>query len=232
MKSILKSVSGCALAWLLTFPAWAIPIPDAQRITVNSVTWAQPNLFGGTWGKFNEQCPGGLCAVGSSLGTWDMTGWTWAGPEEVAALFNYYLANAGVAGSDLLDPLNLNDSFTAEGNAPAPWIAAIAKDFRPTGYDHTAGYYLWGWVAEFPGQRYLVDAQSSPSYWLSRARSSSSASARPDYVETGAWFFCTDECPPAESVAAPGALQLVVLAFAALGWCRSGRARQLSGGHC
>lgn len=232
MKGLGKLLACIAMGVMLALPAWSIPIPETQRVTVNGVTWAQPNLFGGTWGEFNAQCPDGPCASGSLLESWDMTGWTWGGPEDVAALLNYYLANAGVAGSDLLDPANLNDSFVTVQAAPAPWITAIAKDFRRTGYDHTAGYYLWGWVAQIPGQRYMVYAQSAPEFWQSTARSSSAASGNPDRTETGAWFFCTDACPPTESVAAPGVLQLVALALAALGWSRSRHARLLSGSPC
>ncbi len=224
MKATVKFIVGCAVALLLTLPAWAIPISDADRVTVNGVTWAQPTLFFRlTWGEINAQCPDGVCGSGSIVHSWDMTGWTWAGPGEVAALFNYYLANAGIGGSDLLDPENLDDSYITYENAE--WIRAVVHDFRYTAYDHTGGYYLWGWVAEFPGERYMIDALYDWEQGLPRRRaaSSSTASGRPDSVEFGAWFFCTDTCPPAQSVDAPPVLPLVALSLVGLVLGRMGR---------
>jgi hypothetical protein len=217
MKSMLKSLAGCAMALLLALPAWAIPIPDANRVTVNGVTWAQPVKFLQSWDEINAQCPDGACTSGSSLGTWDMAGWTWGGPDEVTALINYYLTNTGVGGSDLLDPTNLTDSYIV--NDYATWIGAIAHDFRPTDYDHTGGYYLRGWAAKFPGQLYLVDLVHAGDYSRSRAAafSGSSSTARFGF---GAWFYCTDDCPSSQAVAAPPILPLIALALAGLVWSR------------
>lgn len=223
MKVLGKLFACIAMALLLALPAWSIPIPDAQRVTVNGVTWAQADLFFRlTWGQINAQCPDGVCGSGSTLGQFDMAGWNWAGPDEVAALFNYYLANAGVGGSDLLDPANLDDAYITFGSAP--WVRAIANDFDRTAYDHMAGYYLWGWVAKFPGERYIIDFQ----YWgeegfRKRAASSSSFSDRPEREEFGAWFFCTDDCPPSQVVAAPPMLPLVAIALAGLVLSRARR---------
>src|SRR5262245_9478435 len=126
MKAALKPFACGAFATLLALPAGAIPIPDTERVTVNGVTWLQPSLFIETWSDINAQCPDGVCGSGSTLGDvreWDMEGWTWAGPDEAAALFNYYLANAGVTGSDLLDPANLDDIYIEAGRAD--WVDAI-----------------------------------------------------------------------------------------------------------
>lgn len=218
MKAKLKFIAGCFIALLLALPAWAIPIPDTQRVTVDGVTWAQVNLFFRlTWDEIDAQCPDGVCASGSVLGPWHMAGWTWAGPEEAAALLNYYLANAGVGSSDLLDPSDLDDSYVTYDTRRAEWIKAIASDFRYTAYDHTGGYYLSGWVAKGPGQRYLVDFQYfDPVLDLYRNRAAASSAARPDQAGFGAWFYCADDCPPLQSIVAPPVLPLVAVALAVL----------------
>jgi hypothetical protein len=234
MYTIARFLASCALVHLLAVPAWAIPIPDTQRVLVNGATWAQVNIFVRlTWGDINAQCPGGVCASGSVLGQWDMSGWTWAGPEDTAALFNYYLANAGVGGSDLIDPANLDDSYTTFENRRADWIAAVRHDFNYTSYDHLGGYYLNGWVAEYPGERYLMDFQyfgPESELFRNRAAASSAFSARPDVVGFGAWFFCTDDCPSSQSVAAPPVLPLVVLAIFGLALSRRKYAGLAPGG--
>lgn len=217
---MLKYLAGCATGLLLALPAWAIPIPDAYRVTVNGITWAQPAIFLPTWGEVNAQCPDGVCANGSSLGQWDLTGWTWGGPDEVAALINYYLANAGVGGSDLLDPADLDDYYVVDYHAD--WIGAIAHDFFPTERDHTGGYYLWGWAATFPGQSYRVSVVHAGDESQSRAAAKSASGASP-YVRLGAWFYCTDDCPPSEEVAAPPVLPLIGLSLAGLVLSRSRR---------
>jgi len=229
------SLAAGAVALSLVLPAWAMPIPEAHRVTVNGVTWAQLDLFPTlTWGQIDAQCPHGVCASGRVLGQMDMAAWTWAGPDEVAALFNYYLANAGVGGSDLLDPSNLDDAYEVYASWRTDWVKAVMQDFRYTAYDHQGGYYLHGWVAESPGQRYMIDLQSIGPDWelyRNRAAASSAWSARPQATAPGAWFFCADRCPPLAAVPAPSALPLFLLAFSGMLLSGVRRAGRRPGGH-
>jgi len=64
--------------------------PKGDIIPVNGREWLQPDLFIGlTWNQINVACPDGVC--NGVLAGRDVTGWTWASIQDVAALFNYYI---------------------------------------------------------------------------------------------------------------------------------------------
>ena len=216
-----KTWAFALVSLLSTSLAHAMPISEADRLSVNGTTWAQADLFRLTWNDINDQCPGGVCAEGSTLNGYDMGGWIWAAPDNVSALFNYYLEASGVMGSDLLDPSQPEDSYVEFTSGHASWIEAISDDFRYTSYDHTGGYYLNGWASQFEGRRYGMDAV----YWneepdIYRNRASSSVRTDPGSLLFGAWFYCTDNCPDSQPVSLPSTPLLITVAFIALGMNR------------
>jgi hypothetical protein len=88
---------------ILAFAGWAgttnaVPITDADIVTVNGTDWAQVDLFTNlSWNDINAYCPGGVCGTGRLTGN-GMEGWLWASTDDVNTLFNYYI------GSNILGP--------------------------------------------------------------------------------------------------------------------------------
>lgn len=224
-----RTITACLVASLVGMPAHAKLISDTYRVTVNGTTWAQPLVFHHvSWNDINAQCPSGVCASGGPIGL-DMTGWTWAGPTDVSALFNFYLSNAGVVGSDLLNAADVDDSYTVQtSGVRADWFSAFNDDFFPTYRDHLDSTYIWGWVADVIGQRYGMQSTiyTLPiSDFINVAEASSDWSAKPDthHPFNGAWFYCTNDCPSSEPVPAPPVLILIAIAIVGLGMSRRKR---------
>ena len=170
--------------------------PITDSVIVDGKEWAQPKLFlGVSWNEINAQCPAGVCSIGSTLHGHDLTGWTWAGPAEVSALVNYYLSNAGVSGSDLLDPADLDDSYSEYSIGNTSWFTAFTDDFDIFLLHRDGSIYFRGFAAEFTGQRYLLvrqwDEFIPPYNYRFTASASSSLNTQPDHTntETGAWFY-------------------------------------------
>jgi hypothetical protein len=111
-------------------------IVDADIVKVNGREWAQPDLFTSlSWGEINQLCPiaeGGVCKKAvyeeDRLKGYDMEGWTWASIADVNGLFNYFLADNGVTGEDLLSGIDYYVGYDYGG-----WGAAFfAAGFRGT----------------------------------------------------------------------------------------------------
>jgi hypothetical protein len=74
-----------------------VPIMGNNMITVEGRVWAQPDLFAYlSWNDINAVCPDGVCVDGGMLNGHDMTGWTWAGVDEVNSLFNFYIGRGAM----------------------------------------------------------------------------------------------------------------------------------------
>lgn len=79
---------------ILTALGYSLP-STAETITdtvlVGDREWAQVDLFTGLSGDtISRVCPAGNCAAGTGelLNNWDMSGWSWAGVDEVQQLFS------------------------------------------------------------------------------------------------------------------------------------------------
>lgn len=67
-----------------------IGLEITDTVTVDGTTWAQPDLFSSvSWNEINEVCAGGTCKA-EALNGYNMDGWSWAGPDQLADLTFYY----------------------------------------------------------------------------------------------------------------------------------------------
>jgi hypothetical protein len=83
-----KALALVALLSITTSPVSAVLITDT--VTVDGTKWAQVDLFRNvSWNTWNAACPAGACIPGSSVGGYDMTGWTWASAAQVIGLFEF-----------------------------------------------------------------------------------------------------------------------------------------------
>lgn len=68
------------------------PAPNCglgEYIAADGKIWFQPDQFiGETWDSINAVCAGGPC--NGVVAGYDMNGWTWATPADVASLANHY----------------------------------------------------------------------------------------------------------------------------------------------
>jgi hypothetical protein len=114
---------------VLTTLLFSLPVHAGfitNTVTVDSTEWAQANDFQNlSWNDIDAVCSGGSCS--GTLNGFNMSGWTWASPDETNALFNSYLADAGVGGSNLLS--GANDFYTEVDSA---WGPAFFADFDST----------------------------------------------------------------------------------------------------
>mgnify|MGYP003678319429 CR=1 FL=1 len=74
-------------------------------VSVAGNEWLQPVEFSAaSWNDITAICDPDTGACSGSLLGYELTGWTWASVEAVNALFNHYLAGAGVSAPRLLGP--------------------------------------------------------------------------------------------------------------------------------
>jgi hypothetical protein len=149
---------GLAL-WLIGSigPAMSGPVADGKE-------WFQPaDITGFSWNDFNAVCGGGGACTGS-VGTTDLTGWTWASVDDVNALFNRYIGSNQLSG-----PSSYQEVDSA-------WAPAFFSDFTPSDATVSIENRLLGLVRdEFNGTngRY---AQLQDSLGTSTGDSASTAS--------------------------------------------------------
>jgi len=138
---------------LLVLTGWASYVSAADPISLDDIVqidgkdWAQPDLFTDVpVASMNTACPGGVCVGGDmspyTLGGYNMANWHWATAEELNALFNPLLANAGVPAPDLLvGPDNYYKLIASASNGSA-WLAHInwVDDFFAAGFRQTDYY--------------------------------------------------------------------------------------------
>jgi hypothetical protein len=111
--------------------------PITNTVTVDGTEWAQPDDFTGmSWGTIRSACS--LYCTGnltSDSGTYDMAGWVWADFDDMAALFNYYIALHGGG-----HPFEGGDYYgEAFGEIDSTWAPAFLTDFTPTGSGSVSG---------------------------------------------------------------------------------------------
>lgn len=69
-------------------------------VLANNREWTQPDLFTDlSWNDINTICPesnDGICIDGGMLNGHVMTGWTWAGVQDITDLFNFYIGHPSI----------------------------------------------------------------------------------------------------------------------------------------
>jgi len=109
--------------------------PKGDIIPVNGREWLQPDLFIGlTWNQINAACPDGVC--NGLLAGRDVTGWTWATIQDVAALFNYYIGRPVFVGD--VDSFRLLQEIDSAW-APAFFNTGWRPTFKQTGLEEVYG---------------------------------------------------------------------------------------------
>lgn len=115
-------------SWTFGIATPVTPQTITDTVIVDGKEWAQVDLFQNiSWNDINTVCPEGACA--GELNGYDVTGFKWATVRDVNALFNVFLADAGVTGEDLLGPTE-PDTYSAP--ADSVWGTAIFSYFRET----------------------------------------------------------------------------------------------------
>ena len=101
------------------------PITGNDIVTADGKEWAQPDLFTSiSWNQMNTACPFGACKAGAILNGKDLTGWTWAGFGDVAALYNSFGIQPPL-------PTDVPGGSVQLGSKWAPAIYDMGR-FRPT----------------------------------------------------------------------------------------------------
>lgn len=197
--SIYSIVLCCAVNCL---PSWAVPITDT--VLVGGREWAQPADFKAfSWNTVNQQCPGLVCAVGSSLNNYQLEGWTWASVDDVQSLFNAYIGLNLVAPTTIAVP-------------DSTWATAFFLDFRST--DHFAEVVNGVSKSQHPSPNdvyapFIANDRlvaTNPTFDIANTRNAIRQTSAPGNY--GVWFF-----RPVATVPSPTTLTLICLGVAVLG---------------
>jgi hypothetical protein len=132
-----KALALVALLSITTSPVSAVLITDT--VTVDGTKWAQVDLFRNvSWNTWNAACPAGACIPGSSVGGYDMTGWTWASAAQVIGLFEFV--------SGLTADATPDGGVVQELNSI--WAPELLTMFRPTSTSYWFGHrYIAGLIS-------------------------------------------------------------------------------------
>lgn len=148
-------------------------------LEVDGKQWMQPKWFTNIeWVTISQLCPGGACA--GSLNGVDLTGWTWATPDDLNGLFNFYIGAATLGPGP--------SSYTEADSAWAPnFLDTWLRTDDYTGSDAS----VIGFVRELsPGGAGLVGSIIDKSAGESDL-ASTGGTGNPilKYPEVGAWFY-------------------------------------------
>jgi hypothetical protein len=201
----------CLTIAIVIFSRLASAAPILDSVLIDGREWAQPDLFlgadtfpGVSWNQINSECPAGVCGNTSELNGWHLSGWTWAGVDDVDGLFDHYAERF----PEFYDP----------GLIPV-WPDRLREDFRPTSVpgnpnfrfiisgltrDESLTNPLWARTAgAFQGSG--IGDGSSP---VTRRRFGEAVKSL-RYPQTGAWFF-------RETIDVPAPATLALLAIGLL----------------
>ncbi|MEZ5501511.1 MAG: hypothetical protein R3E50_02215 [Halioglobus sp.] len=89
------------------------------------------DLFGSlSWYDIDAVCPSGVCMDGGTLNGYDMTGWIWAGLDEIGAMLGVF------TGHD-----HVNDTFNYS-TRNSTWAPSFLNAFRPNSVDRNRGMLI------------------------------------------------------------------------------------------
>lgn len=191
---------------------------SSTPITVDGKEWLQPiDFINLSWNDINGVCSGATGECNGSLNGNDVTGWVWAGVDDVNALFNHYIG------------------YLALGPGPdavSSPFSAYTSVFFNDGWELTTGVAndlfieVEGWTRDqFGGglARTASVVASTSDYtdsFYAYATNDAKYSVSP-YPLVGAWF--SRLAGPSVAVPIPATFPLVVVGLAALGYSRRKR---------
>jgi hypothetical protein len=122
---MMKTIKNIGLTMVVSLCSQAVVAETAgvEVVAIGDQEWAQVDQFIAVSGEeISRVCPGGNCdaGTGGTLAGLDMSGWTWASEEEVAALFSAISPYPG-----------LGEEYAEPGSEWAPAIFDKIG-FRPT----------------------------------------------------------------------------------------------------
>ena len=155
-----------------------------DTVLVNGKEWAQPNLFTSiTWNEILAACPVGKCIDGSILYGHDMTGWTWATPQNMADLFN------SLIGSTILDG-TVTTVYVALGHSEGLWPAELyLAGLQRT--QNVAAQPNSGWVFDVSPKWASVSLNEGTGGIIGTGRVAQASASGGGSSFTGAWFYRT-----------------------------------------
>jgi hypothetical protein len=128
-------------------------------VTVNELEWLQPVDFQGyTWSAINTVCNATTGTCNGSLGGNDLTGWTWAGVDDINGLFNHYIgsltlgpgpdrADSGIIEDSWLQAMFADGFLLTGGSGPPAYIEGRLRDSFDAGNGYI-GSMFWAFVLE------------------------------------------------------------------------------------
>lgn len=189
--------------------ASAVPIMEGDVVEVNGVEWAQPNLFTDLrWHEIRVVCPTGVCEE-ETLNGWDMDGWTWASPFDVADLFSELTPFGG----------GVSEYFEEDST----WAPAFFDDvgFRTTSVGPNNYRSIYGWTSSNPtdpSTGFALTAQlSDAATGLDRIYTNRYVDKNGESSGLGSWFY---RAAPTPEMPTPATIPLLGIALAALGFSR------------
>ncbi|HEY9192851.1 MAG TPA: PEP-CTERM sorting domain-containing protein [Methyloversatilis sp.] len=192
---------------LFMSPAWSVTTTAiTDTVTVGGAEWAQVNLFHDvSWDEVQAVCPGGVCASGSSLGGWDLTGWTWASASAVGDLFHVLTDGAHPGG------------VVAVKEAGSAWASLwkTSYHFNPT-YSDPDVTYIWGLSSSLTANSeavlpYILDAALASEEDVARTELTSFKDDKAPGL--GVWLF-----RPVAAVPEPSVYAMLLLGLGVIGW--------------
>lgn len=192
----------------------ASPAMAANHVDSNGNEWLPlTTLTNYTWAEIDAVCQSTLEAPGpcsGMLGSFDLTGWTWASRTEVVALIGEFMVAAG----DNTPPATITGP-NGYGVMGYSWASAAIAAMGTTATP--LGAYTFGFTNGGPGDFSWLCA-GGQCVWDSYAASSERYSGRSEFY--GAWLYRAAPVPEPSSVA------LMLAGVAALAGLQRRRSRR------